>query len=226
MAFLNGQMRQRVDRTIVTPALEGKRNHETLYGATARSAHHWKLLALVLLGLVVWDRIQFNFLLAEKQYVPVVIAEHEDGSTRFVGEPDPTWKPSDRNILDDLKWAVQTLRGRTTDAQFDQRLWKRLYEHATEKGRTQMGPAYKELDSAEEKGRIIVDVVSINKGSDHSFDVRWTERRHDISNGLVSITRWRGLFTVLVDVPRTLSGLGLNEKGVWIDGWNIAKEEQ
>src|ERR1700675_1587414 len=96
--------RNGINRTIETPALEGKRNHETLYMAMAHSTHHWKLLAFVLLAIVVWDRIQFMFLLSEKQYVPVVIAEHEDGSTRFVGEPDPTWQPSDRNILDELRW--------------------------------------------------------------------------------------------------------------------------
>ena len=41
----------------------------------------------------------------------------------------------------------------------------------------------------------------------------------------MSTSRWRGLFTVLVEVPRTLPGLALNEKGVWLDGWSIAKEE-
>jgi len=37
--------RNGVNRTIETPALEGKGIHETLYMAIAHSAHHWKLLA-------------------------------------------------------------------------------------------------------------------------------------------------------------------------------------
>jgi type IV secretion system protein TrbF len=211
--------------SIETPALEGKRNHETLYGAMARSLHHWKLFALALLGVVVWDRAQFMFLLSEKQYVPVVIAEHQDGSMRFIGEPDPTWQPTDRHVIDDLKWAIQTLRGRTTDALFDKKLWQRVYGRCTEKGRHQLPQAYQELTAVEEKGRIIVDILSINKLSNLTFDVRWQERRHDVNNTQVSQSRWRGVFTVLIEVPRTLAGFAQNEKGVWLDGWSIAREE-
>src|SRR2546428_4049492 len=98
------------NRTIETPAVDGKQNHETLYGSMARSAYHWRLFALALLGIVLYDRVQFMFLLIEKQFAPVVMAEHEDGSLRFVGEPDPTWKPSDRTVIDELKWTVQTIR--------------------------------------------------------------------------------------------------------------------
>jgi type IV secretory pathway TrbF-like protein len=212
-------------RAIETPALDGKKNHETLYGSMARSAYHWRFFALALLGLVLWDRIQFMFLLSEKQYTPVVIAEHDDGSMRFVGEPDPTWRPSDRNILDELKWTVQTIRGRTADAWFDKRLWQRVYDRSTEKGRNQLPQAYADLTKGEEKGRIAIDVLSINKLSEHVFDVRWQERRHDVNNTQRSQSHWRGVFTVAIEVPRTLAGFAQNEKGVWIDGWSIAKEE-
>jgi len=212
-------------RTIETSAVEGKKNHETLYGSMARSAYHWRLFALALLGLVLWDRVQLGLLLAEKQYVPVVMAEHDDGSMRFVGEPDPTWKPSDRNVIDELKWTVQTLRGRTADAQFDKKLWQRVYDRSTEKGRNQLPQAYDELTKVEEKGRIAIDILSINKLSEQTFDVRWQERRHDINNTHLSTSRWRGLFTVVIDVPRTLAGFAQNAKGVWLDGWSIAREE-
>lgn len=212
------------NRTIETPAVDGKQNHETLYGSMARSAYHWRLFALILLGLVLWDRVQFMFLLSEKQYVPMVMAEHDDGSLRFVGEPDPTWKPSDRNVLDELKWTVQTIRGRTADAPFDKRLWQRVYDRSTEKGRNQLPQAYEDLTKVEEKGRIVVTILSINKLSEHTFDVRWHEQHYDVNNTPLSQSRWRGLFTVVIEVPRTLQGFAQNEKGVWVDGWSIAKE--
>ena len=213
------------DRTLDTSFLEGKVNHETVFGSHARSAWHWRIACFILLGVVVWDRIEVHQCIAEKQYVPVVIAEHEDGSTRFVGMPDPTWKPTDRHIVDELKWLVQTIRGRTTDAKFDRKLWQRMVDHATEAGRTQLGLAYEELDKLEEKGRIEVDIVSINKGADSTFDVRWQERRHDITGALLSTSRWRGLFKVVLELPRDLPGLAKNDKGVWMDGWSIAREE-
>jgi type IV secretory pathway TrbF-like protein len=68
---------------------------------------------------------------------------------------------------------VQTIRGRTTDAKFDRKLWQRMVDRSTEKGRTQLGEAFAEQEKLEEKGRIKIDILSINKGSDQTFDLRW-----------------------------------------------------
>lgn len=213
-------------REIETAALDGKTNHETLYGAIARRAHGYKLCIYLLLAVLVWDRIERWPLLAEKQYLPVVVAEHGDGSMRFVGEPDPTWKPTDRIVIDELLWAIQTLRGRTKDADFDKKLWQRLYEHSTEKGQLRMVVDFEALQQTPEKGRIHIRHLSINKTSETTFDVRWEEKREDLTGKVTSPpTYWRGLFTVVIDVPRTLDGLRANVKGVWLDGWTIAEDK-
>jgi type IV secretory pathway TrbF-like protein len=222
------ERRNGIDATLDTPALAGKRNHETLYGSLARNAYSWRLACFVLLAVVLWDRIELHQCVAEKHYVPYVIAEHDDGATRYLGIPDPTWKPTDRNIIAEVKWLVQTIRGRTTDAKFDRKLWQMMVDRSTERGRIQLGQAYGEQEALPEKGRIEVEIISINKGSDQTFDVRWQERRHDIAGALVGTPlRFRGLFTeVLGPLPHTEAELAKNEKGVWHDGWSIAREER
>jgi type IV secretory pathway TrbF-like protein len=213
-------------RTIETPALEGKTGYEMLYAAMARSARGYKCCIVLLGVIVVWDRIERWPLLAEKQYLPVVMAEHADGSARYVGEPDPTWRPSDRNVLDELAWTLQTLRGRTKDAQFDKQLWQRLYDHATERGRVRMVGDFEALSKTPEKGRITIRILSINKMSDTTFDVRWEERRENELGKVVGVPSiWRGLFTVVIEVPTTLEGLRNNIKGVWLDDWSIAEDK-
>jgi hypothetical protein len=42
---------------------------------------------------------------------------------------------------------------------------------------------------------------------------------------MLKTLRFRGLFTVVIDVPTTLPGLALNEKGVWMDGWNVSEDK-
>ena len=223
---MNGHPPKAADRTLDTPALQGKRNHETLYGDLARSAFYWRTLCFLLLLVVLWDRIELAFVVNEKRYVPVVMAEHDDGSMRFLGTRDPGWKPADRHIIDELKWLVQTIRGRTTDARFDRKMWQRMVDRSTEKGKVQLAEAYQELQKLDEKGRIEVEMVSINKSSDGTFDLRWQERRHDVNGAVASTPRFRGLFQVTIDVPASLAGYALNEKGVWMDGWSIAREER
>jgi type IV secretion system protein TrbF len=207
-----------------TPATEGKQYHEMLYEAQKRSVYAWKLLCCVLCAYAVWDRIERWPLLAAKQYAPVVIAEHEDGSMRFVGEPDANWTPKDINILDELEWAVQTIRGRTKDAQFDRHLWHRLFRRCTVNGQRKLEHEFAALEKVPEKGRISIQILSINKMSEQTFDVRWEELREDLSGG-VHPARFRGLFTVMIEVPRTLDGLKANERGTWLEDWSIAQDK-
>lgn len=213
-------------RVIETQALDGKTNHETLYGAIARRAHGYKLCIYLLVAVCIWDRIERWPMLAEKQYLPVVVAEHGDGSMRFVGEPDPNWKPHDRNVLDELAWGLQALRGRTKDAQFDRTLWQRFYDHATEKGRLRMVGDFETLQKTPEKGRITPRILSINKMSDLTFDVRWEEKRESLDGKVLgSPSLWRGLFTFVIEAPTTLDGWRKNVKTVWFDEWSIAEDK-
>jgi type IV secretory pathway TrbF-like protein len=145
---------------------------------------------------------------------------------RYIGEPDPTWRPHDRNILDDLYWTLQTIRGRTKDAKFDRQLWQKLFERSTDEGQKHMAEAFKRLEDDKEKGPIRPRIIGINKMSDTSFDVRWEETRETLA-GQVSgkPTRWRGIFRVQIDVGQTRDALQHNPKGVWMDGWSIEEDK-
>lgn len=209
-------------------ALEGKKHHETLYGSHARSAHNWRRFALLTLLIILWDRIELGWVIDKKRYIPVPIQAHDDGSVTFLGTPDPNWKPTDRMIIEELQATVQTLRGRTTDAQWDKKQWQRLHAHCTDAGRNKMFQAYEELQAVPQKGRIEIAMISINKGSEQTFDLRWEEIRHEpMHSAPPKVLRFRGLFQVLIDVPtQDYAALAKNVKGVWIDGWSIAPEER
>ena len=227
MSLLNAfrERRTGIDPTLDTAALAGKRNHETLYGTYARSAWHWRMACFVVLAIVIWDRVELAFVVNDRRYIPVVVAEHEDGSMRFVGTPDPTWKPTDRTIIAELRVLLQTIRGRTTDAKFDRKQWQYAVDHSTVKGQEYLGQAYAAQEQLDAKGRIEVEPISLNKGSDGTFDLRWVERRHDINGALLKTLRFRGLFTVIVDSPTAVAALAKNVSGVWFDGWDISEEK-
>jgi type IV secretory pathway TrbF-like protein len=215
----------RRSRAIETAALDGKTNHETLYGAIARRAHGYKLCIYLLAAVLVWDRIERWPLLAEKQYLPVVLERSADGSLSFAGEPNPLWRPEDISVLGELAWAIQTLRGRTKDKQFDDSLWQRLYDRSTDTARFQLQADYEALQSTPEKGRITVHISTVNKLSDASYDIRWEEKRENLTGAVVGIPlRYRGVFTVRIEVPKTLA-TWRKHQGVLIEGWSIAEEK-
>jgi type IV secretory pathway TrbF-like protein len=216
-------------RAITTASVDGKKHHEILYEAMKRSVYGWKLCTLVLLLVWGWDRIERWPLISAKQYAPVILHERPDGSMTYVGQPDPSWRPHDGNVIEELFWAIQTLRGRTKDARFDDKLWNRLWQRCTDQGHALMAEAFEEVekrDKTQDKGPIRIDKMSVNKLSEHTFDVRWEETRKTPAEGpLGPPTRWRGVFTVVIDVPTTLAGWQQNPKGVLLDSWSITEDK-
>jgi type IV secretory pathway TrbF-like protein len=216
-------------RTLETAPLDGKQHHEMLYEAMKRSVYGWKIGFLVVLLIVIWDRLERWPLLSAKQYAPVILHERADGSMTYVGQPNPNWRPHDGHVLEELSWAIQTLRGRTKDAEFDNSLWQRLWDRCTEQGHIHMQAAFEEIEKdgkAKDKGPIRIGKMTVNKLSEHTFDVRWEEVRQTLGGQQIGQpSRWRGLFTVVIEVPTTLAGWQQNQKGVWIDSWSITEDK-
>lgn len=219
------ERRPTVDPTLETEATSDKRHHETLYGEMARRTLNWQRVVFVLLAICLWDRVELWHFAREKQYVPTPMGTLPDGRKYFLGMPDPTWKPDDAAIVGELRELVDTIRGRTLDAQFDRKRWENVVAHCTDVGKESVRQALDDMDKVQEKGRIVVTFNSITKYTDETFDLRWQEERQNEAGKVQHTFRFQGLFHVVIDVPRTRSGLEQNIAGVWHNGWHISDDK-
>lgn len=218
------------DRDLGTEALasakqDGRSNHETLYGNLVRRLFKSQILGAIFIAVFLWDRWEISLYTHDKLVSPVVIREDHNGLLDLLGAPDPTWKPDDRNIIAELDRLIETIRGRTVDAQHDQKQWAKVLNRCTERGCNNIAGAYGEMEKVPEKGRIVVKITSWNKSTDNTFHYTWQEERQNESGSIVPpLHTFRGTFNVVIDVPKTLDMWTKNPSGVWNDGFSIQEE--
>ena len=70
---------------------------------------------------------------------------------------------------------------------------------------------------------VAVEVTSVVRASENSFQVRWIERSY--THGALSGTeRWTAIITLVIQAPRTEERLRRNPLGIYVNGLSWSKE--
>ncbi len=215
----------KADRTIETPALAGKHYHETAARAELIRKWQWIMLAFVLAGINGFAVCSLVVLANKTRYIPYAIEVSEQGSVRKVGVPDPTWSPGDKMIGEEIEFFVWTTRGRILDPKVEGDFWQRAINHTTQVALTKLNEEYLGREARHKKGPIQVNIISKVMRSRTTWDVRWIESYYTPDNVLERSKHWRGIYTLVLEVPGTLQEIETNAKGVWFTSWATSEEQ-
>lgn len=212
---------------IETPATEGKKHHETLYGSIARSKWIWQIgfFCVVVWGIV--QEVNHIRLTGEKQYVPYVVEGYAEGSVRKVGVLEPLLQPTEYMIK---AWLcdefIQGIRGRTMDPTFNRKLWTRANFHTTEKSHNLLATTYQDAKPEQAKGTVQISVSQFLLQGGTTYFVQWTEEKFtdQLLRERNGFSKWSGLFTVTIRKPTTNKEVDENPYGIWIEDWSIRQE--
>ena len=70
---------------------------------------------------------------------------------------------------------------------------------------------------------VAVEVTSVVRASDSSFQVRWIERSY-ARGSLAATERWTAILSIVIQPPRTEERLRRNPLGIYINGLSWSKE--
>jgi type IV secretion system protein VirB5 len=70
---------------------------------------------------------------------------------------------------------------------------------------------------------VTVQVNSVVRASDASFQVRWTERRY-VNGAAAGLERWTAVVSIVLQAPRTEERLRRNPLGIYINGLSWSRE--
>ncbi|MGP1682052.1 MAG: conjugal transfer protein TrbF, partial [Giesbergeria sp.] len=70
---------------------------------------------------------------------------------------------------------------------------------------------------------VTVQVNSIVRASDTSFQVRWTERRY-VNGAAAGLERWTAVLSIVLQAPRTEEKLRRNPLGIYVNGLSWSRE--
>ncbi|MEL6416543.1 MAG: conjugal transfer protein TrbF [Pseudomonadota bacterium] len=186
-------------------------------GSARVQAKNWRLMALGCLalsfatsGALIWRSLQSTV-------TPYVIEVDETGSARAVGPAAKSYDPSDAQIAHHLASFIADVRGLSSDAVVVRDNWLRAYDYVTDKAATTLNEYASANDPFADIGRKsrTVDVVSVVRISDGSFQARWIEKTFE-NGALTEAKRYTGLFSIVSQTPTDAERLRANPLGIYV----------
>lgn len=209
----------------VTPYDKGVAEWSERTGSALVQARNWRLgffgMLLLSSGLAAGLVRQS----ARGTIVPWVVQVDKLGQVMAVGPANGDYHPTDPVVARDLADFIWDVRSIPADASVVRRNWLTAYAFVTEKGHAALDNYARSDDPFAKVGgeQVEVDVESVVRASDSSFQVIWRER-HIRDGGIAETQRWRAFLTVEINPPTDPTHFKVNPLGIWVDAINWSKE--
>lgn len=194
-------------------------------GSARAQARNWRLMAFGGLALtsglaaaLVWQSMQ-------SRITPYVVEVDKLGEARSVAPAGRDYNPSDPQIAWHLARFVTAIRTVSLDPVLMRRDWLSAYDQVTPRGARMLDQYARAARPFERIGErtVSVQVTSVVRASDRSFQVKWTETRFERGNETGS-SRWTAILTLEVKSPKSAEILRRNPLGLYVDAIDWSRE--
>lgn len=225
MRFRRPEVRYSRTTEPVTPYQAAGQVWDERIGSARVQAKNWRLmafgclsLALLMTGGLVWRS-------AQSIVTPYVIEVDQAGQVRAVGQAATPYKPSDAQVAHHLARFVADVRSLSIDPVVVRQNWLEAYEYTTDKGAATLNEYARANDPFSRIGQnsVAVEVSSVVRASDSSFQLRWVERSY-VNGSLAGTERWTAVLSVVLQPPRTEERLRRNPLGIYVNGLSWSRE--
>jgi len=208
-----------------TPYQKAAQVWDERIGSARVQARNWRLiafgnltLAIGLAGGLVWQS-------ARGSVVPWVVQIDNLGQAQAVAPAIADYRPTDPQIAWQLAQFIENVRSIPDDPIIVRQNWLRAYDFTTSQGAMALNDYARNNDPFANigKAQVAVDVSSVIRASETSFQVAWVERHYQ-DGSLVSTEHWTGILTIVLSPPTDADRLQKNPLGVYVDAINWSKE--
>jgi type IV secretion system protein VirB5 len=193
---------------------------------TARvQARNWRLMALGGLFLsgglatgLLWQSLQ-------SRVIPYVVEVDRLGEARAVSAAEKDFRPTDPQVAWHLARFITNVRSRSLDPVVLRQNWLSAYDFVTDRGAHFLGDYARQENPFSQVGErtASVQVTSVVRASDRSFQVKWIETSFDRGN-LVGTAHWTAILTIVSRPPASAETLRRNPLGIYVDAIDWARE--
>lgn len=204
-----------------TPYQKAAQVWDERIGSSRVQARNWRLMALgsmiLAIGLsggVIWQARRSTI-------TPYVIEVEKFGEVRAIGPAIEAYKPSDAQIAYHLARFIDNVRSLSIDPIIVRQNWLRAYDFATNRAANTLNDYARQNDPFAKVGTrtITVEVTSVVRASDDSFEIRWREEIFE-NGSLASTDRYTGVLSIVLQRPRTEETLRKNPLGIYVHALN------
>lgn len=209
----------------VTPYQKAAQVWDRRMGDALAHARNWRLtafgslgLSLILSGGVIWQA-------GQSSVVPYVVELESDGAARAVRPATQAYQPDDAQIAFHLADFIEQVRGLPIDPVILRKNWLTAYDFAAARAANTLNEHARTDDPFSKVGdeTVAIEVTSVVRASERSFQIRWLERRY-VNGSLAGTERWTALLGVAIDPPRDAETLRKNPLGIYVTDLNWSRE--
>ena len=194
-------------------------------GSARVQAKNWRLMALGLLGLLAASSAALVWRSLQSTVTPYVVEVDDTGAVKAVGPALANYDPTDAQVAHHLANFIEHVRGLSVDPVVVRENWLRAYDFVTDRAATTLNEYASTNDPFADVGRKsrTVDVVSVVRVSDDSFQARWIEKTYE-NGALVRAQRFTGNFTLITQPPTDAQTLRANPLGLYVHALNWGQD--
>jgi type IV secretion system protein VirB5 len=218
---------QRYGRTPepVTPYQRAAQVWDERIGSARVQARNWRLMALG--GLLLSGGLASGLLWQSlsSRVTPYVVEVDRLGEARAVSEAEKNFQPTDPQIAWHLARFISNVRAVSLDPVVMRQNWLSAYDFVTDRGARFLGDYARDENpfSNIRERTVSVQVTSVVRASDRSFQVKWIETSFD-RGSLAGTARWTAILTVVSKAPASAETLRKNPLGIYVDAVDWARE--
>jgi len=194
-------------------------------GSARVQARNWRLMALG--GLLLSASLSGGLLWLSMQsrVVPYVVEVDRLGEPRAIEPAARDYRPTDPEIAWHLSKFIGEVRSISLDPVLMRQDWLSAYDFTTARGARFLGAYARSANPFAEIGArtVSVQVTSVVRASDTSFQVKWTESEYERGN-LSGTSHWTAILTVVSRPPASADALRKNPLGLYVDAIDWSRE--
>ncbi|MBS0470949.1 MAG: conjugal transfer protein TrbF [Proteobacteria bacterium] len=194
-------------------------------GSARVQAKNWRLVSFGTLGMALLLGGGMLWQASQSRVTPYVVQVDKFGAVQAIGPAIQNYSPTDAEIAWYLARFVTDVRSLSLDPIVVRRNWLEAYDYATDHGALFLNQYAQANDPFKAVGErtISVQITSVVRASDNSFQVKWTEQifEHD---ALARTEHWTAILSVVTKQPTTAEILNKNPLGLYVNGVNWSRE--
>lgn len=208
-----------------TPYQKAAQLWDERIGSARVQARNWRLMAFGSLALSMGLAVGMAWQSMQSRVVPYVVEVDRLGEVRAVAPAIETYQPTDAQIAWHLGRFIAGVRGVSVDPVLVRRNWLDAYDFATDRAAVFLNDYARTNDPFAAIGTrsVSVQVTSVVRASDSSFQVKWTEQVYE-RGSLARTERWTAILTTVIEPPRSAEVLRKNPLGLYVNAIAWSRE--
>lgn len=225
MLFRRPGVRYSTTPAPVTPYQAAQQQWDERIGSARVQARNWRLMALGTLLLTFLMAAALIWQSTRSIVTPYIVEVDNQGAVRALGPATEAYRPTDAQIAYHLTQFIRNTRSVPMDPIVLRNNWLEAYDYATDRAAATLNEYARDKNPFAQVGRqsSTVDVTSVVRASQSSFQVRWIEKSY-VNGTLAATEHWTAILSTVLQQPKDAIRIRKNPLGIYITALDWSRE--